>query len=90
MKGIIVLDVPKNCKECCLMTSSGHCSPTHRDIFRYGVKEKKPNWCPIREAPVTLEEIKSPHSMGDFQRKGFSRGWKSCIDTIIGEKGGIE
>lgn len=41
MKGIIVLDVPKNCKECCLMTSSGHCSPTHRDIFRYGVKEKK-------------------------------------------------
>lgn len=55
-------------------------------VYLEDILHKKPDWCPIREVPVTLEEIKSPHSMGDFQRKGFSRGWNSCIDAITEKK----
>lgn len=83
MKGIIVLDVPKNCKECCLMTSSGHCSPTHRDIFRYEVKEKKPNWCPIKPMPKRKTGRSLPEYDTDIH---YEIGWNSCIDEITGKK----
>ena len=54
MKGIIVVDIPENCRECKLRTASGYCSLTHRDIFRHGLKGEKANWCPIK----SLEDMK--------------------------------
>ena len=97
MKGIIVVDMPENCFKCGLkkrpigmhFPEDMICAINGESIYKYkpnNVNGMKPDWCPIREVPVTLEEIKSPHSMGDFQRKGFSRGWNSCIDAITGEK----
>lgn len=47
MKGIIVVDIPECCRECEMRTESGYCIPTHKDIFRYGLREEKPKWCPI-------------------------------------------
>ncbi len=45
-------------------------------------RQEKPGWCPIKEIPERCEEIKFPHSMNDFQRKGFSRGFNACLDQI--------
>lgn len=90
MKGIIVVDIPECC-DMCKMGFNNECSDEF-ECFMEPNKElknpesEKPDWCPIREIPTTLEEIKSPHSMSDYQRKGFSSGWNSCIDAIIGEK----
>ena len=84
-KGIIVVDMPQNCRDCNLRTANGYCMPGHKDIFLFGVKGEKPDWCPIKEIPTKLEELKQPHSIGDYQRKGFQRGWNACIDKILKE-----
>ena len=99
---IVLDEIPKSCVECSMCyhaedMSIGQfkyerlykCKLEPEDIEQVHLEDilhKKPDWCPIKEVPVTLEEIKSPHSMVDFQRKGFSRGWNSCIDAITGEK----
>ena len=92
-KGIIVLDMPERCKNCDFIRENFHgaccerksdeeglCKKIPIEIIRHG----KPYWCPIKEIPVRLEELKCPHSMSDYQRKGFSRGWNACLDEIEG------
>ena len=84
-KGIIVLDdIPVICAECNFATITPNkeclrCEAKNRIIYN-----AKPDWCPIKEIPVRLEELKYSHSMGDYQRKGFSRGWNACLDEIEG------
>lgn len=84
-KGIIVVDdIPVICVEC----SFSHITQTGKHLF-CGAKNKiiynsKPDWCPIKEIPVRLEELKCPHSMNDYQWKGFSRGWNACLDEMKG------
>ena len=53
-------------------------------VSGHGLHVKRPDWCPIKELPIRLEEINCPHSMSDYQRKGFSRGWNACLDEIEG------
>ena len=82
-KGIIVVDeIPLICAECAFsqITQSGNhlfCGVKNKVIYN-----SKPDWCLIKEIPVRLEELKCPHSMSDYQRKGFSRGWNACLDEI--------
>lgn len=99
-KGIIVVDMPIRCYgcECCITKQYQHsingdhyCGVTERKVQDYWDHEPslKPDWCPIKETPVRLEELKFPYSINEYQRKGFSRGWNKCIDEIesIGYKG---
>lgn len=79
-KGIILLDTPENCRDCKYFGLM--CKITDKKCDRYN-QDGKPDWCPIKEIPVRLDEIKYPHSMNDYQRKGFSRGWNACIDEIL-------
>lgn len=93
-KGIIVMDAPEECRKCpfqevseenhiwCLVSNLDDCSHIPKMILD---EYSKPDWCPIKEIPVRLEELKCPHSMSDYQRKGFSRGWNACLDEIEGE-----
>ena len=85
VKGIIVVDdIPVICAECDF--ASLKCSGKYLwcNIKKEFCNSSKPDWCPIKEIPVRLEELKCPHSMGDYQRKGFSRGWNACLDEIEG------
>ena len=90
-KGITVVDIPEYCDYCpngrifginsaveCLVAPEGTCVSGH------GLHVKRPDWCPIKVLPIRLEEINCPHSMSDYQRKGFSRGWNACLDEIEG------
>ena len=96
MKGFILVDFPRYCVDCkfyreinegtdacCEMTVD----PDEYDCYRMidDYFKSKPQWCPIKEIPVRLEEIKCSHSMSDYQRKGFSRGWNACLDEIEGK-----
>ena len=84
-KGIIVVDdIPVICAECNFANLT-----QNKKYFRCDVNGKiaynaKPDWCPIKGIPVRLEELKYSRSMGDYQRKGFSRGWNACLDEIEG------
>lgn len=88
-----MVDVPKSCTDCQLgnlnFYSVGkdnvYCQLNKkRDIPYKKADRERPDWCPIKEIPVRLEELKCPHSMSDYQRKGFSRGWNVCLDEMKG------
>ena len=93
-KGIIFVDIPEYCidckfcrelyegiEACCEISIDPENNEYLRSIEDYC--QSKPDWCPIKELPIRLEEIKCPHSMSDYQRKGFSRGWNACLDDIL-------
>ena len=96
-KGIIVLtEIPNNCFCCRLKKRPAGmsfpedmvCGVAEQSVCQYkphNINGTKPEWCPIKEIPVRLEELKCPHSMSDSQRKGFSRGWNACLDEIEGK-----
>ncbi len=83
-KGIIVVNMPVDCRDCAFRSLSDDCI-VGRNVMEYRHNKSKPDWCPIKEAPIKLEELRSPHSMVDFQRKGFARGWNACINKILKE-----
>ena len=96
-KGIIVLtEIPNNCFCCRLKKRPAGmsfpedmvCGVAEQSVCQYkphNINGTKPEWCPIKEIPVRLEELKCPHSMSDSQRKGFSRGLNACLDEIEGK-----
>lgn len=85
-KGIIVVDVPEACRDCACCQYDGqydrYCGVNGKDLMNIDWNGEKPDWCPIKELQPKLEEINCPHSMSDYQRKGFSRGWNACLDKI--------
>ena len=40
-KGIIVVDVPKNCRECHLRTATGYCLPERMGVFVYSLQNSQ-------------------------------------------------
>ena len=88
-KGIILVDIPEKCCNC-RMGFVNEYYDQFECYFKPGAEikpdEEKPDWCPIKEIPARLEELKFPYSINDYQRKGFSRGWNKCIDEIFKEK----
>lgn len=95
-KGIIVVDMPKSCERCRFSHNrigiNHYCyineSTGNNDAFSHPISTgqyySKPDWCPIKKIPERLEELKQPHSINDYQRKGFSKGFNTCIDEIEG------
>lgn len=77
-KGFIVVDVPKNCRECHLRTATGYCLPGRMDVFVYGLQNNKPDSCPIREFPAKRCE-KDAYFPCDFYR---TEGWNSCLKAL--------
>lgn len=96
-KGIIVFgEIPLNCcRRDLKRRPSGMsypedmvCGTTSKSISSYkphNIFGSKPDWCPIKEIPCRLDEIQVPHTMSDYQRKGFARGWNAFVDKIEGE-----
>lgn len=91
-KGIIVLDkIPWTCQHIRGNKEEGcpfggmFCQICDMDVMEHVIKGTKPDWCPIKELPIKLEEINCPHSMSDYHRKGFSRGFNACLDKLEGK-----
>ena len=66
---------------CDYIAVHGHtrgCDP--RDCVEKGVFKKRKG--------ARRKRAKCPHSMGDYQRKGFSRGFNACLDTIMEDNHG--
>ena len=85
-KGIIVVDVTEKCSECVFSNPDGDYCPFHGAVSYEEYDSRKPDWCPIRPLPCKKEVLRQPHSMADFERKGFQRGYNACIDEILKER----
>ena len=96
-KGIIVVkEIPETCFECDMKRRPFDMS--HPEDMLCGIINKsisshkphkifgsKPDWRPIKEIPCRLDELQVPHTMSDYQRKGFARGWNALVDKIEGD-----
>lgn len=86
-KGIIVLDIPLDCR-CCpfievseenhmwyIVSKLNDCSLPHEIIFN---EYTKPDWCPIIPAPE-----KANHK--DYCDNGrYDKGWNDCLNEVLG------
>ena len=85
-KAILVMDMPKSCRECDLRVigSCNFCTGAGgRKIDQMKIinNDIKPDWCPLREAPQ-----KQTVNCTDTTHHRFAKdGWNHCIDEILKE-----
>ena len=59
--GIIVVDMPERCNQCKFWFAKAtvpieyRCMGLQKEITEKNLTEEKPDWCPIKEAPIKLE-----------------------------------
>ena len=85
-KAILVMDMPKSCRNCNLRVigSYNFCTGADgRKIDQMKIinNDIKPDWCPLREMPQKKEEIVYTSLSGIGEKKG----WNACIDAILKE-----
>ena len=77
-KSVLVIDTPKNCLECIMLTETHDCimqdKETNYNAYSY---TKLQEGRPLREMPekigIALDELNS-----------YTDGWNACIDAIGG------
>lgn len=78
-KAILVMNMPRNCKECLLcekITSRmGDCKITGRSMYLID----KPSSCPLRKLPSKDTKSYFPDEYSDGHRDGYN----ACIDEIL-------
>lgn len=80
-KAVLVMDMPKCCDDCQFFAYIHFCVclADKGRFIRYIEKDKKPEWCPLRELPEYKEEIDEP--MPAYYR---AEGWNDCLYEITG------
>ena len=83
MKAILVLDeMPKSCDGCLLHGTMIGKQICNAEIKRVKDESVKPDWCPLKPKP---EKIRKQIGETEWQQ-GFTDGWNSFIDEILGDK----
>lgn len=97
-KSVLIMSTPKGCFACPFHIADFNfnlCLATRNDSIRTiskvsheGFKKLagRPDWCPLKPLPEKKEVMGLPRipSMGDFEKRGFQKGWNACIDAIVG------
>ena len=52
-----------------------------RDISDSEYSQKKPDWCPLRELPEKMPELKSGYE--DISTSIRRVGWNACLNEIL-------
>lgn len=84
-KAVLVMDMPESCFGCNFMycdeesdTETCQATETARDI---DLIEDRPDWCPLRELPEKIPELKSGYE--DLSTSIRRVGWNACLDEIL-------
>lgn len=84
-KAVSVMDMPESCFGCNFMycdeendTETCQATETARDI---DLIEDRPDWCPLRELPEKIPELKSGYE--DISTSIRRVGWNACLDEIV-------
>ena len=83
-KAVLVMDISECCADCpCSFFERDNpilnliCGVTQEDAYNVG----KPDWCPLRELPEKIPELKSGYEdLGTSIRRV---GWNACLDEIL-------
>ena len=57
------------------------CHVSLRDISDSEYSQKKPDWCPLRELPEKMPELKSGYE--DISTSIRRVGWNACLNEIL-------
>lgn len=83
-KAVLVMDMPECCVDCCCGYFERYtkelnlvCGATGEDANNV----EKPDWCPLRELPEKIPELKSGYE--DFSVSIRRVGWNACLDEIL-------
>ena len=69
-KGIVVVDMPADCRDCPLRSLADDCI-AGRNVMEYRHDKRKPDWCPIKT--MLKSEIEP---LGE---NSYLAGWNDCI-----------
>ena len=91
-KAVLIMDMPEQvCQKCTLCYETENddeylCCATGKLV----PDREKPDWCPLRELPEKIPELKSGYE--DLSTSIRRVGWNACLDEILkGKKvGGSE
>lgn len=93
-KAVLIMDMPEDCKQCVFCRGLNACK-----LKKYLVRDKictvytvdkqimeggKPDWCPLRELPEKIPELKSGYE--EISKSIHRDGWNACLDEILGGK----
>lgn len=93
-KGIIVLDIPLDCRCCpfievseenhmwCLVSNLDDCSRIHKMIPD---EYSKPDWCPIKEMPERKALTGDASNTTKMGEELVKVGFNACLDEIEGK-----
>lgn len=74
-KAILVIDMPKNCKNCMCYVLGAKANFCERTRFAIFDNTTKPDWCPLKPVPDRVEVF-----MDDW-----ADGYNACLEEILGE-----
>ena len=92
-KAVLVMDMPESCKKCVFCRGLNACKLNKylvgdRICTIYTVDKQimeggKPDWCPLRELPEKIPELKAGYE--DISTSIRRVGWNACLDAIAKE-----
>lgn len=84
-KAVLVMNMPESCFGCNFMycdeesdTETCQAMETARDI---DLIEDRPDWCPLRELPEKIPELKSGYE--EVSTSIHRVGWNACLDEMV-------
>ena len=85
-KSVLVIDNPESCFECNFLYCDGDtnldsCQAREEARLVDSATYEKPDWCPLRELPEKIPELKSGYE--DINTSIRRVGWTACLDKIL-------
>lgn len=84
-KAVLVMDMPDDCPMCKFFDLDGQCHAVDAENpWSTDPDKAKPDWCPLRELPEKIPELKSGYE--DISTSIRRVGWNACLDEILEER----
>lgn len=81
-KAVLIIDMPEDCTMCKFWNSKDdECYATGVEELSLNSEEAKSDWCPLRELPEKIPELKSGYE--DLSTSIRRVGWNACLDEIL-------
>lgn len=88
-KAVLVMDMPHDCPMCKFFDLDERCHAVDvENPWSTDPEKAKPDWCPLRELPEKIPELKSGYE--EIRKTMHRDGWNACLDEILKENSGFE
>lgn len=80
-KAVLVIDMPKSCKNCPLLFAGTYCKGKKAPNIAVNsyLDKAKPEWCPLKELP----QKQTIHCTDTTHHRHVKEGYNLCIDEIL-------